>query len=177
MDFVLEAGETMMKTLEVCGCRYIVILLHRCVTNTLTRTVAAVGEADGMFDTQQEAVELQFYKVAGACAVPVLEQCFGNGESYRLSTCNHMSTRCCRRCCCCRHQGAYSCICLVKGVGLVAFRDPHGIRPLTIGRRQGLDGKVRLVAVLQQIQAAAVVLYWFNGVVTYLMTCGFLLRI
>ena len=43
-------------------------------------------------------------------------------------------------------QGAYSCICIVKGVGLVAFRDPHGIRPLVLGRRNGPRGEEWCVA-------------------------------
>ncbi|MEP0153740.1 amidophosphoribosyltransferase [Pseudophaeobacter sp.] len=34
-----------------------------------------------------------------------------------------------------RIQGAYSVICMVAGVGMLAFRDPHGIRPLSIARR------------------------------------------
>ena len=36
-------------------------------------------------------------------------------------------------------EGSYSCLLLVEGLGLVAFRDPHGIRPLIIGRSDDDD--------------------------------------
>lgn len=34
-----------------------------------------------------------------------------------------------------RCQGAYAAVAMIVGVGLVGFRDPHGIRPLIYGRR------------------------------------------
>lgn len=40
-----------------------------------------------------------------------------------------------------RVQGAYSVITMIAGVGLMAFRDPHGIRPLSVAKRVNANGK------------------------------------
>lgn len=38
-------------------------------------------------------------------------------------------------------SGSYSVVSSIIGKGLVAFRDPHGIRPLVMGERKNADGK------------------------------------
>lgn len=45
-----------------------------------------------------------------------------------------------------RCQGAYAVVALITGFGLVAFRDPRGIRPLVIGEKDGLTKKEYIVA-------------------------------
>jgi len=39
-----------------------------------------------------------------------------------------------------RCRGAYAVVGMITGHGLFAFRDPHGIRPVAIGRRQSSEG-------------------------------------
>jgi amidophosphoribosyltransferase len=39
-----------------------------------------------------------------------------------------------------RVQGAYSVVGVINGHGLFAFRDPHGIKPIVLGRRANEDG-------------------------------------
>ncbi len=45
-----------------------------------------------------------------------------------------------------RCSGGYAVVAMIIGYGIVAFRDPHGIRPIVLGRRETENGLERMVA-------------------------------
>ncbi len=45
-----------------------------------------------------------------------------------------------------RCKGAYAAVAMIAGVGIIAFRDPNGIRPVVIGKRETTKGDEYIVA-------------------------------
>jgi amidophosphoribosyltransferase len=45
-----------------------------------------------------------------------------------------------------RARGAYACVAMISGYGIVGFRDPFGIRPIIYGRREGAHGVDYMIA-------------------------------
>ncbi|MGV6989297.1 amidophosphoribosyltransferase [Testudinibacter sp. P80/BLE/0925] len=53
-------------------------------------------------------------------------------------------------------RGAYACVAMIIGFGMIAFRDPHGIRPLVLGQRQLDNGIIEYAFASESVALDAI---------------------
>lgn len=51
--------------------------------------------------------------------------------------------------------GAYACVAMLAGFGIIAFRDPNGIRPVGLATRKGIRGGTDYLAASESVVAQA----------------------
>jgi amidophosphoribosyltransferase len=61
-------------------------------------------------------------------------------------------------------SGAYACVAMLAGFGLIAFRDPNGIRPLGIASRKGARGGVDYLSASESVVAQGLGFEGWNDV-------------
>ncbi len=72
----------------------------------------------------------------------VLQRCLGNNSSHLISDLTFFDGLCIASSeLFSMIKGSVSAVCIIKDRGLIALRDPHGIRPLVMGEKIGENGK------------------------------------
>lgn len=96
------------------------------------------GNVTNYFDLRRELTDCEFRQLSSFSDVePILNVLAEELEHRRLARFRPETVFRAVRGVFRRVQGSYSVVALIQGKGLLAFRDPHGIKPLGFGQRNG----------------------------------------